>query len=424
MRTDNPVVALVDAYGTGRHLRAAFAGLGADVVHVASTPRPMAGMKAPDLSAYAASLVCADPLRTAAELAELRPVAVLAGQEPGVPLADTLSELLHLPTNGSALSAARRDKYLMIEAVRKAGLHCAEQFMSDDPGALAAWARSRGDGPVVVKPLAASGSQGVAICAGPAEVRRAAEAILDTTTMYGETNTSVLAQSYLAGTEYIVDSVSAGGRRYLCGVWRKDERARDGRGGNPLVHHRNVLVAPDDPVVDALVAYTHRALDALGIELGASHAEVMLTADGPALVEVGARLNGVLNPAFDARCCGAEQAAVTALAYLRPEEFLVRFGGRRYRRRQAAYVFHGATDRHGTVAGVDPAALAALEAVESVHTVTVKAGAGQRLRPTVDLPSSPVTVHLTNAAASALERDYAHAAVLARDLFRLTAPAT
>ncbi|MEV7026412.1 phosphoribosylglycinamide synthetase, partial [Kitasatospora sp. NPDC093558] len=241
---DHPLVVLVDAYGTGRHLRAAFAGLGADVVHVSSTPEPLRSMKAPDLGSYTAALVAENPAEIAERLAELRPAAVVDGQEPGVPLADRLSELLGVPTNGSALSAARRDKYLMIEAVRNAGVRCARQFKSDDVDALVAWAREQEGRPVVVKPLAASGAQGVSICSDPARVRRAAEAILGTVTMYGETNVEVLAQSYLAGTEYIVDTVSCRGRRYNAGVWRYDKR----RVGAHNVSHRDVLVPQEDPV--------------------------------------------------------------------------------------------------------------------------------------------------------------------------------
>ncbi|MDT9698538.1 ATP-grasp domain-containing protein [Streptomyces sp. P17] len=415
MRAEHPLVVLVDAYGTGRHLRAAFAGLGANVVHLSSTPEPLKSLKAPDLSSYAAALVAAAPVETARRLAELRPALVVAGQEPGVPLADLMSEMLGLPTNGSALSAARRDKYLMIEAVRKAGVRCARQFRSDDPAAVAAWAKEQDGRPVVVKPLAASGAQGVSICTGPDQVRDAARAILGSVTMYGETNTEVLAQSYLAGTEYIVDTVSCRGQRYNAGVWRYDKRRRGARN----VSHRDVLVPPDDPVVAELTTYTHDVLDALGIESGAAHAEVMMTPDGPALVEIGARMNGAMHPEFDAGCCGADQARASALAWLRPAEFAQEFAGRTYSRLREAFVYHVATDSAGLVESVDASVLAEIDALDSVRAVTVKPGPGDRLRPTVDLPSSPLTVHMAHADAAALARDQARVLALSKGLFHL-----
>ncbi|MEU8708332.1 ATP-grasp domain-containing protein [Streptomyces sp. NPDC048565] len=415
MRADHPLVVLVDAYGTGRHLRAAFAGLGAQVVHLSSTPEPLKSLKAPYLGNYTAALVAAGPAETARRLAALRPAAVVAGQEPGVPLADVLSEMLGLPTNGSALSAARRDKYQMIEAVRKAGVRCARQFRSDDVDAVVAWAREQAGRPVVIKPLAASGSQGVSICSDPARVRGAAEAILGTVTMYGETNAEVLAQSYLAGTEYIVDTVSCRGERYNAGVWQCDKR----RVGTRNIPHRALLVAPGDPVVAELTAYTHEVLDALGIEFGAAHAEVMMTADGPALVEIGARVNGTMHPDFDAGSFGADQARASAFAWLRPDAFAEEFAGRTYRKLREGFVYHVATDLSGVVESVDAAALARIDAVESVRAVTVKPGPGDRLRPTIDLPSSPLTVHMAHADATALARDQARVLELSKEVFRL-----
>lgn len=413
MCADRPVVALVDAYATGRHLRAAFAELGAEVVHVASTTEPMASMLAPDLSTYHASLVCTDPVRAARELAALRTTAVVAGQEPGVPLADVLSELLGLPTNGSALAAARRDKYLMIEALRKAGVRCADQVKSDDIDLVVAWAERRGY-PVVVKPLAASGAQGVQICANAGEARRAAAEILGTTTMYDQLNTEVLAQSYLDGVEYVVDSVSGEGGRYTCGVWRYDKR----RVGTRNIYHSMTLLPADDELVPVLTAYVDDALDALGIAFGPTHAEVMMTSAGPTLVEVGARLMGVVDPAFDIECCGADQAGVTALAYLRPAEFRDRYAGRTYRMRRTACRYFATTELTGTVTDIDQDVLAEINALESARVVTLKVSRGDRIRPTVDLPSSPMVAHLAHESATAFERDYRRLVELSGRLLR------
>ena len=73
------VVVLVDAYTSGKYLPPEFAALGADLVHVQSTPEFMPSMPAPDLGPYRAALVHQDVDRTVARLAPYRPVAVLAG---------------------------------------------------------------------------------------------------------------------------------------------------------------------------------------------------------------------------------------------------------------------------------------------------------------------------------------------------------
>jgi hypothetical protein len=419
MRTDRPTVALVDAYGTGDHLRQAFADLGADVVHVWSTVEPLASLKQPDLAGYRASLSGTDPAAAARELTALGVTHVVAGQEPGVPLADTLAESLSLATNGTALSLARRDKYLMIETVRAAGLRCARQLRSADVEEIVAAAARLGGFPVVVKPLAGSGSQGVAICTDTEQVRHAALELLGTTTMYGQTNREVLVQSYLDGTEYVVDTVSRDGERYTVAVWRYDKT----RLGTRNVYYLDVLADPGDPVVAELTAYTHAALDALGIRHGAAHAEVMMTADGPALVEVGARLNGTASPEFDRGCTGADQASVTALAYLDPGRFRREFAGRGYARLRHAYLYDVRTDLDGVLARLDEDALARIDGLESVRRRTMRVHAGGRIRPTVDLPSSPMLVYLSHESRDALDRDRARVAELARSAYHLEQPA-
>ena len=88
-------VAVVDGYSTGNYLPPAFARLGLGAVHLLSTPEPRPGLQPPILGAYEAEVVYTGTVEeAAAALGPYRPVAVLAGSEPGVPLADALSERL------------------------------------------------------------------------------------------------------------------------------------------------------------------------------------------------------------------------------------------------------------------------------------------------------------------------------------------
>ncbi|WP_242884801.1 ATP-grasp domain-containing protein [Actinomadura litoris] len=399
---NRPTAVLVDAYSTGNFLPPAFDRLGVDVVHVRSTPEPIAGMLAPDLGAYRSSLVCGDPAATAARLAALDPIAVGAGQEPGVPLADELSERLGLPTNGTALSAARRDKFEMIEALRRAGVRCADQVRASDAADAVAWAERRGAYPVVVKPLASSGTDGVEICADAGQVRDAAEAVLGSRTVYGEPNTAVLVQSYLAGTEYVVDMVCCRGARYTCGIWRSQKRLL----GTRNTYDLELLVAPEEDVVADLIAYVGGALDALGIDHGPAHAEVIVTERGPTLIEVGARLAGHLDPGFHDECLGGNQADLTALAYTSPETFLRERAGRRYTRRLAAGVYASPTEQDGVVERIDWTVVKEIENLPGVYGVLLKLREGDRIRPTVDLRTSTMRVYLRAGTEEAMARDY------------------
>lgn len=396
-----PIVALVDAYHTGGLLPPAFSRLGVDVVHVQSTPAPLTTMTPPDLTRYVANLVCGDRAVTAAELAAYRPIAVFAGQEPGVRLADDLAGRLGVTRNDTELSIARRDKYEMTEALRRAGVRCAEQFKSDDPDAVVAWAERLGNYPVVVKPLAGSGSLGVEICADGGEVRKAAEAVLGSVTMYGETNAEVLVQSCLAGPEYAVDIVSCQGKRYLGGVWVTYKE----RIGTHLVYDRKVLLASDRSPVPDIASYVDSALGALGIRFGPAHAEVIVTPRGPTLVEVGARLSGSENPGFHDLITGGNQADLTALAYCRPREFLDGHAGRTYTRLREATVHYCATGNGGTVRAVDHAVVDEIRALDTVYDLQLKYREGDRIRPTVDLTTSTMKVFLAGEHGDDVRRD-------------------
>lgn len=414
-----PSAVIVDGYSTGRFLPPAFARLGVPVVHARSTTEFLLGLLPPTLSAYRGDVTCAGPLTAAvAALVPYRPSAVLAGSEPGVPLADALSERLGLATNGSAMSTARRDKHRMIEAVQSAGLRCARQLLADDPDAIAAWAAAEA-GPVVVKPVSAASTQGVTICPDADAAARAARRVLGSTDVFGRCNSSVLVQSYLPGTEYVVDSVSADGQRYVSCVWVYEKTITPA--GRP-VYDRMVVVDPEDRWVADLVSYADDVLAALGVRHGPAHAEIMMTPDGPALVEIGARLNGAILPDVDDLVVDINQADATALAYARPAEFGRRYGGRIYRRRRHAAVHFARTQLRGVVESVDEAVVDRLRSLPTVKQVEVRLAPGDSIEPTIDLLTSPLRSYMAGDSPAALEADRRAVDELA-DLIYRVAPA-
>ncbi|MER5950165.1 ATP-grasp domain-containing protein [Streptomyces sp. NPDC001904] len=416
MPQNRPVVVLVDAYTSGKYLPPEFAALGADLVHVQSTPEFMPSMPPPELSGFRAALVHDDLDKTLLRLAEFAPVCVMAGQEPGVNLADLLSERLGLPTNGTARSRARRDKYHMGETLRAAGLHCAKQFKSRDSGELVRWSEQTGEWPVVVKPLNSAAGDGVFICSDAQEVRRAAESILQSETIYGDTNTEVLVQSWLQGTEYVVDMVSYGGNRYVCGVWEYQKRLLpSGR----LIYDRERLLAPDEGPAHELIAYVERALEALGVQFGPTHAEVIVTPQGPALVEVGTRIAGNMHPGFHNVCAGGNQATLTALAYLSPADFVRGYAGRHYDKHREAICCTTSTTLSGVVESVDEQAVEAIRDLETVARLDLKLAPGDLMRPTVDLYSSTMRIFMSGTSMDAIDRDCERIEELKDRVYRL-----
>lgn len=413
-----PVAAVVDAYSAGRFLPEAFHRAGARVVHVQGTPEFLASVPPPDLRPYTGNVVHLGDLdRTAALLAGYVPRCVVPGQESAVELADRLAERMGLPGNGSALSAARRDKYAMVDTLRRAGLRCARQRKARSAADAGAWAAREGY-PVVVKPLRSASADGVAICRTAEDVRLAADAVLGSVDIFGDPNAEVLVQSYLDGSEYFVDTVSWAGERYVCGVWRYAKATL----GRRRVYDRDILLDPDTAEARLLIDYVDTVLSALGIRYGAAHSEVILTADGPALVEIGARVNGLIDPAFHDLCLGANQSDLLATASVRPDDFSRGYAGAVYRKRAEAVVYHAQTSQDGVLTAIDDDVLARIAALETVRAVTPRVAVGGRIRPTVDLLTSPLRVFMAGDSAERIDADYRAAVRLARRLFHVADP--
>lgn len=284
---------IVDPYSGAADFGPAFAARGVRAVAVLSTPEP--------LDAFAAGwqpekfdevLCCHDAGKLLATLAAYDPLCVIAGNESGVELAEVLCDAL-TPAAGNdpELRGARRDKWQMAMAVRRAGLPVLRQTCSDSPGAVAAWLRGNGleDSRLVFKPPKSGGTDGTHVTAPGEDWRECFDRINGAVNPYGQRNAGVLVQEFAEGTEFVVDMFSAGGRHGLVEVCQYRKRAAGNRLG---LYDRTEFLAPDAPGVAEVAAYAAKVADAVGVRNGSSHVEVMLTGDGPRLIEIAARLAG------------------------------------------------------------------------------------------------------------------------------------
>ncbi len=392
---------MVDAYAAVRGLVLEFRDQGCSVVRVQSTREvPFVYRSAPHVpDDFVLDLVHdGDPAATADAVAAFSPIAVISGGESGVELADLLAELLGLPGNGTALSAARRDKHLMIETLRAAGLRAARQLWATDADELAAWHRELG-GRVVVKPPRSAGSQGVSFCDTPEESVAAYRSLAGADDVFSQPNRGAVAQEYLAGTEYMVNTVSRDGRHHVCDVWRTGRVSANG-----VVDLCDALSLIDSGsrVVRPLTEYGFQVLDALGIRHGPAHLEIRMTPDGPCLVEVGARIAGGGIPAAAGLGIGASQLDWTVDAYLRPERFHARAGTPYEVKRYAAIA--------GMVSPVEGVlreyrGIEEIERLEGCHALATLVKPGQEIRRTVDDLTYPVVVTLLHDLDEVVQRD-------------------
>ena len=291
---------IVDPYSSGAQLAPAFAARGIDPVAIMSAPQPP--------SVYASSyrpqdfavvLVDDGDFETlVARVRSLRPRCILAGCESGVELTERLAPLV-VPevANVAALAAARRHKGRMAEAVTRGGHRTIAQVCADNADQVAHWIERTGlsGHDLVIKPPKSASTDGVTLVPEGRGWREVFDSALHATNRLGIINDSLVVQQYVEGTEYVVDTFSHDGIHTVTDVCRYT-KVRNGR--QMAVYDTMEWVDPSLPVVDELVSYARGVLDAVGMRFGAAHVEIMDTADGPVLIELGARPHGGGQPWF------------------------------------------------------------------------------------------------------------------------------
>lgn len=312
-------VAIVDPYSSGALLARAFAARRHECIAVKSKPAIPSLFRSSFEPGNFVEIVDGRDARAAAgTLRRLGAGHVLAGSEPGVELADELAERLALDANDPTLREARRDKYLMAEAVAARGLATPARVRSESLEPLLEWVRDRGVWPVVAKPPKSVASDSVAVCRDADELERAYHAIARRRNVLGLVNETVLVQELVRGPEYVVDTVSCRGRHRAAAFWRYHGASGDGG----VFYEAMELLPYAGERQAVLLAYVVRALEALGIRHGPAHSEVIWSElRGPVLIEIGARLSAGTNAVLSRACGGPCALDLTVEACLEPERF-------------------------------------------------------------------------------------------------------
>lgn len=410
---DRPLgcVAIVDGYSTGSFYMPLLQERGIPIVHVRSTPNTLKAhitdiandSLKKNASYYAALIDGAQPVEKIVEALEsYRPIAVIPGCESGVELADQLAHFMGLPGNGWASTHARRDKFLMYEAVSKAGIRHLDYGKFDTLSPLLSWIKDRGRFPVVIKPARSAGADGLFICHTIVEATRAFSNLIGTQSIFGEPITAVIVQEYASGYEIVVNTVSCKGWHRITDLWRysKTETA-DGRS----VYDGVELVPDFGADTDAILHYATAVLDALKISVGAAHIEIMVTADGPVLIECGARaMGGSFSQELLRSCLGYTQLEMSLDAYLTPHAFRTRWDFPYTLRRYALFKFLSSI-REGSLDAIPGVTLlAGLPSVKGGNFLAcLESGEVER---TVDLFTSPADIYLCHEDRKVLLEDF------------------
>lgn len=312
-------VAIVDAYSTGNQICQRLAEKDVKSFHIqSSTVVPKLLEKSYRKTDFDINFIYDGDWNTLLnDVATQAPTHVIAGSETGVLLADKISHALNLVGNDFTLSEARRNKYLMLNAVKNAGLSAAWQFKENNLEELLS-KLTENNFPVVIKPLSSSSSDGFHICQNEFDVRTAYNNIMGSLNILEEPNNAVLCQSFLKGVQYIVNSVSCHGKHYITDIWEMQHRHIN---NVSMVIDSMTLLPSSHKIWQVLVEYIKDVLAALGISFGAAHTEIMLTENGPSLIEVNARLmGGNIDSCFKEALGGYDQIDALIDSIVAPDE--------------------------------------------------------------------------------------------------------
>ncbi|GAA3486476.1 MULTISPECIES: ATP-grasp domain-containing protein [Streptomyces] len=396
-------VALVDASPAclSGGLVAAFKEAGYACVHVQSTAvRPKLYQKVVPTGFVAEVVHRGDLDETLRELSRYDLRAVIPDSEYGVGFADLLSERLGLLTNGTAGSLARRDKYVMVEKIKAAGLRGARQLLVKNAEELERWHRELA-GKIVVKPVSSAGSDGIHYCDTPEEAVRAYRSLAGTQDVFSLRNDTVLAQEYLAGPEYAINMVSRDGKHHVCDVWNATHITANG----VLDLCDGLVLQPyEGEKIEQAVRYAEQVLDALDILHGPSHVQIRMTPSGPCVIEVAARMGGGNTAHYARMGTGESQLNWTVYAYVDPETFLARH----QERYQVKHFVAGApmiSPVEGTLRAYR--GLDRVKSLESYHGLREFVRGGEPIVPTVNDFTYALLVELRHEVQETVLRDLA-----------------
>jgi biotin carboxylase/GNAT superfamily N-acetyltransferase len=236
----------------------------------------------------------AEVVEAARRIHASRPVAgVVAYDDQAVPVAARIAAALGLRGHPVAAADAARDKALMKERFRAAGLPIANYHLARDEDDAVAWAEHNGY-PVVVKPVRGSASQGVIRADDEQRLREAyrrlRRIVLDYRLDTGARgDAEQLVESYLDGPEYSVELLVKDGVPTVLCLFEKPQ---------PLAgpfFEETIYVTP--PRLSAerqqeMSELAVRGAQALGLRDGAAHCEIRLANGAVFILEIGARLIG------------------------------------------------------------------------------------------------------------------------------------
>lgn len=252
---------------------------------------------------------------TLAMVREINPCVILPGTDYALELATNLAFDLGLPGNPPESLPFFREKDMMHEAVKAAGLrYIRGKVVRTVEEAVHYFREELKCRPAIVKPLRGAGSAGVIACLDEGELVKAVSDDLELAKKKNAPVIAVLVQEMIMGTEYFANTVTLNGHTVVTNVMCYEKRMI---AAERPVYVRGTAVDSSNPIYGTITRYVVNVVNAVGLKIGPAHTEVMVDEDGPVLIEVNARLAGADQPAaWQDKVLGFHESDISLRAYL------------------------------------------------------------------------------------------------------------
>lgn len=172
----------------------------------------------------------------------------------------------------------------------------------------------------VLKPCIGVASEGVHKCLNFKEVKNAFQKLYLKPKYGGGLNEALVVQECLEGTEYAVDTVSRDGEIKVVALWKYKKYHLNKA---PFVYQCSELVSARGVWEKQVCNYCVDVLTAAGVKWGPTHTEIMMTKQGPRLVEVNGRWHAQHFKPITDRCLGYDALTASIDAAFFPGRYAV-----------------------------------------------------------------------------------------------------
>ena len=325
-----------------------------------------------------------DQFLSSPDLAPGEICAVIAAAESGVLFADELAWKLGLRCNDYALSQARRDKFEMRKAVSARGLRCPRFQKCTSQADLDAFMRDSSF-PVVIKTPMGAGANLVFVCHNFAELVDGFKQITSSRNLFGLTSDYAVIEEYINGEELVVNLFGDGQEFHATDLWTYD---KINLGNRRNLYYNAIQKNGEEAYWEKAIAYAVEVARSVGIKLGPAHVELRMHEGEPVLMEVGGRLPGAGFPELCRLGSNFDTSAATIEVFVKGQVDVpkpVVFS-------HAVGVAFCPIESGGTVSRIK--GLEEIKRLPSYRGHELLAAPGAKVKATVDLPTTPLQVHL------------------------------